>query len=605
MRIVVCIKQVPDIGEVRFDPERKTLIREGVRNIVNPFDRRSVTQAVELVTRYGGEVIVVTMGPPQAEDALWECLAMGADRAVHLCDRVLAGSDTLVTARVLARAIRRVAPEFDLVFCGKYAVDAETGQVGPEVAELLGVPIVCGLTSVEDVKPGEYLRGYRETDEGRELVQVRLPALVTAAERLIRPMKVTEADVAAARSKPVERITAQELGFLPEEVGERGSPTAVVELRTEGATRQVQFLDPTDLDGAARRILALIERHLQTDGEEIIAVGGSRDRRNGAEIWVTVERALEGIRPVSFELLGEAGRLADRLGGQVCAVVFGQMKEEEARELSERGADHIYLLEHELLSETHPGAWGSALAEAIRRRSPLAVLCPSTAWGREYASRAAARLGVGLTGDCVGLEVDAEGRLLSLKPAFGGHIVAAIATRTHPVMATIRPGILALPGRHSGRRAPIHRLRLQEVVDSGIRVLERRIDVESRWGELERAPIVIGVGAGIGSPDALPPIEKLARSLGAALGASRKVVDLGWLPRQLQIGITGKSIAPRVYLALALRGNLNHAVGIRRAGCVIAINSDPQAEIFRAADYGLVADYREVLPRLLHLLEKE
>ena len=531
---------------------------------------------------------------------------MGADRAVHVCDRALAGSDTLVTARVLARAIERVMPDFDIVFCGKYAIDAETGQVGPEVAELLGVPIVCGLTSIEEVEPGRVLRGYRETDEGQELVEVRLPAVVTAAERLIRPRKVKEAEVVEARGKPIERMGVEALGLSAEEVGGLGSPTVVEELRIAAPTREVRFLEASDGKRAAEQLLTLIRQQLEASKREMREeVGVGPVRSSGPEVWVTVERGAEGIRSVSLELLGEAARLADRLRGQACAVVFGKVMEAETRELGERGADRIYVLEHERVKGDEVSHWGGALAEAIRLRSPVAVLCPATAEGREYAPRAAARLGVGLTGDCVGLEVDGDGRIVQLKPAFGGSIVAAIVTRTQPVMATVRPGIFALPRRENGRRAVVHSLRLSEVKEMGVRVLERRVEVEPKWGDLERARIVIGVGAGIGSAEALPMIEEVARRLGAALGATRKVVDLGWLPRQRQIGITGKAIGPEVYLAVAVRGNLNHAVGIQRAGCVIAINADPQAEIFRYADYGLVADYRTVLVSLLQVLEQE
>ena len=143
MKIIVCIKQVPHVSELRFDYEKKTLIREGIHNEINPFDRRAITFAVESRKRYGGEAVVMTMGPPQAKDALIEAMSMGMDRSVHLLDRAFAGSDTLATSRALAAAIRNEMP-VDLVLCGKYSVDAETGHVGPEVAELLDLPHVSG-----------------------------------------------------------------------------------------------------------------------------------------------------------------------------------------------------------------------------------------------------------------------------------------------------------------------------------------------------------------------------------------------------------------------------------------------------------------------------
>ena len=147
MRIIVCIKQVPEVADIRFDPETKTIIREGVPSVVNPFDRRALAEAIRLREKFGGEVVVVTMGPRQARDALVECLGAGADRALHLLDRAFAGSDTLATARTLALALAR--EKFDLILCGKYSVDAETGQVGPELAEILDIPHVTGATKLE------------------------------------------------------------------------------------------------------------------------------------------------------------------------------------------------------------------------------------------------------------------------------------------------------------------------------------------------------------------------------------------------------------------------------------------------------------------------
>ena len=142
MRIVVCVKQVPEVAEIRFNPETNTIVREGVPNVVNPFDRRALAEAIRLREVCGGEVIVLTMGPPQAREALFECLGAGADRPIHLVDQAFAGSDTLATARALAIALRR--EQCDIIFCGKYSVDAETGQVGPELAEMLDWPQVTG-----------------------------------------------------------------------------------------------------------------------------------------------------------------------------------------------------------------------------------------------------------------------------------------------------------------------------------------------------------------------------------------------------------------------------------------------------------------------------
>src|SRR5438552_6081431 len=209
MNIIVCVKQVPDVAELKFDDQRKVLIREGVKNVLNPFDRRAIAEAIRIRSKSGGVVTAITMGPPQANEALFECLAVGADKATHLVDKAFAGADTLATARTLALAIKRMP--FDLIMCGRHSVDAETGQVGPEIAELLAIPHITGVSNLSfDCEPG-FLIAERETDEGFETIECKLPALITAAERLGRPVKISESDLEAVRSKPVEVVTAADL----------------------------------------------------------------------------------------------------------------------------------------------------------------------------------------------------------------------------------------------------------------------------------------------------------------------------------------------------------------------------------------------------------
>src|SRR3990172_3078953 len=188
MRAIVCVKQVPAVSELRFDNEKKTLIREGMHNEINPFDRRAITFAVETKKKYSGEVVVMTMGPPQAKEALVEAMALGADRAIHLLDRAFAGSDTLATSRALSLAITYEKP-FDMILCGKYSVDAETGHIGPEVAQMLNLPHVSGATKVEFSDSLDRVFVEAETDYGFQRINVPLPLLLTTSERLIKPSR--------------------------------------------------------------------------------------------------------------------------------------------------------------------------------------------------------------------------------------------------------------------------------------------------------------------------------------------------------------------------------------------------------------------------------
>ncbi|MHA1930704.1 MAG: electron transfer flavoprotein subunit beta/FixA family protein, partial [Candidatus Thorarchaeota archaeon] len=185
MKIIVPVKQVPEVADIKINPETNTLMREGVSSILNPFCEYAVEAAIQLREAHGGEVTILTMGPPQAVDALYKALAMGGDNAVHMTDREFAGADTWVTALTLAEQIKKM--EYDLIICGKQAIDGDTAQVGPEIAEILGIPQVCYVRHLEIDEGGKHVIVHRETDEGYEVIKVKMPVLLTATKGLNEP----------------------------------------------------------------------------------------------------------------------------------------------------------------------------------------------------------------------------------------------------------------------------------------------------------------------------------------------------------------------------------------------------------------------------------
>jgi electron transfer flavoprotein alpha/beta subunit len=225
MNTVVCVKQVPDTTEVRLDPETNTLIREGVPSIVNPFDKHALEAALALKDRFGGTVTALSMGPAMARLALWEALAMGADRAVLLSDRAFAGADTLATSYTLAMAIRKLG-RFDLIICGKQAIDGDTAQVGPGIAEHLHIPQVTCVCSLGGLENGE-LAVQRQLDNRYERVAVRLPALLAVERTVNTPRYATMGGVMRAVEAEVEVWDAQTIGADPARLGLFGSPTQV------------------------------------------------------------------------------------------------------------------------------------------------------------------------------------------------------------------------------------------------------------------------------------------------------------------------------------------------------------------------------------------
>jgi electron transfer flavoprotein alpha subunit len=283
---------------------------------------------------------------------------------------------------------------------------------------------------------------------------------------------------------------------------------------------------------------------------------------------------------------------------------MGEGISHHAKELAAYGADRICLIEGERFATYNPFDYTAALATAIKHLQPFAVLLPSTANGRDYAPRVAARLGLGLTADCIGLELNERNELIQLKPAFGGQIVASILSRTSPQMATVRPGMLTKSQPDNSRPCIIERLEMPPSVERRYRVLASSDAVGRAATELDDAEIIVCVGMGVGGPENLPVIEPLANMLGAAIGATRRVVDQGWLPRQQQIGITGRAIAPKLYIGVGVRGAFNHTIGIHRSGIIVAINTDRQADIFHTADYGIVADFNEFVPSLIAAVDR-
>ncbi len=228
MNIVVCLKQVPGTTEVKIDPETNTLIRQGIKNIVNPFDTYALEEGVRLKERYEGKVTAVSMGPPQAEEMLREAISSGADEAILLSDTAFAGADTLATSYTLSRAIRKIQ-DYDLIICGRQTVDGDTGQVGPELAEMLEIPFVAYVSKVEEIET-DRMKVQRMVEDGHETIETPLPAVITVVKEINVPRLPSLRGLTRAKSAEVPVWTAQDLGVDTSLVGLSGSATRVVKV---------------------------------------------------------------------------------------------------------------------------------------------------------------------------------------------------------------------------------------------------------------------------------------------------------------------------------------------------------------------------------------
>ncbi len=589
LRVAVLAKQIPVFEDMVLGPDGR-MVRDGIDMNMNDYCRRAVAKGTEVARASGGTVTVLTLGPPSAENVCREALLFGVDAGIHICDPEFAGSDTWATAKALAAALERFGP-FDLVMMGRNSVDSDTGQVPPQLAELLGLPFATGVRHFS--LHGDRLELRLEHDDEWVDVAVELPAVVSCAERLCDPCKIKDPEAwTTVDSSHIQTVSASDLG--PGPWGQEASPTTVGPVQMIDVERGRQMMTGTLDEQIEQAVAILAEKGTLASGssaEPPLVPGRVMAGDDGPAIAVLVE---PGRGRVNRELLGAAAELAAEIGGWVAAI--GPDLDDPEEDLSSWGADEqiavgnrdngASLVEEDLAAAM--SAWAT-------EKQPWAVLAPGTAWGREVASRMAARLGAGLTGDAVGLKVDDHGKLIALKPAFGGWLVAEILCASPIQMATVRPGVLPFP-RSNPDRSPALRSSLDSPGQSRLEIIRRYRDDDS--DELANASVVIGVGQGVDPAD-YPKLEKHQAAIGAALCATRKVTDYGWMPRARQVGITGHSISPRLYFAIGMSGKFNHTVGVRNAGTVVGINPDPDAPLWEIVDVGFVGDWAEVFDALI------
>jgi len=322
-------------------------------------------------------------------------------------------------------------------------------------------------------------------------------------------------------------------------------------------------------------------------------------------VWTLAETSGGRVARVGYELLARGRALADKRAAELTAVVLGSgVRQADLTELIQRGADHVLLVEAPELETFLVEPYAACLAGLIREHAPEIVIAGATTTGRTLMPYVAVKVGAGLTADCTGLEIDPEtGGLLQIRPAIGGNIMATIKTPTaRPQMATVRPRSTRPPPADPGRTGQIIRQDPPAPLTSRV----RRVDFIPAADEhtLGEADVVVSAGRGIKKADNLPLIHELAEALDAAVGASRDVVDRGWLEYPHQVGLSGKTVSPRLYVAVGISGAIQHLAGMQTAESIVAINSDADAQIFRVADIGIVGDLFEVLPVLVENIRR-
>jgi electron transfer flavoprotein alpha subunit len=315
-------------------------------------------------------------------------------------------------------------------------------------------------------------------------------------------------------------------------------------------------------------------------------------------VLVIAEQRGGVLKKVSFEMLGVGAELAAALGGTVHAALLGSDLTELPKVLAQYGATKVYVADDEGLAAYSSEGYTDTLAAFVGKVEPAIILIGATAMGKDLGPRLAARLGVGLASDCTALEIDG-GRLLATRPIFAGKALAKVRLTGDPQMATVRPNVLAAPEPDESTTVTVEPVaaltdNVRAVVVDIVGAGEGEIDVAE-------ADIIVTGGRGVGGPEGFAPVRSLAKTLGAAVGASRAAVDAGWIEHTHQVGQTGKTVTPNLYIACGVSGAIQHLAGMKTSKVIVAVNKDPDAPIFNVANYGIVGDLFEVVP----LLEKE
>jgi electron transfer flavoprotein alpha subunit len=358
------------------------------------------------------------------------------------------------------------------------------------------------------------------------------------------------------------------------------------------------FLDECRLCGECVEVcpeaaIAIKETEKEADVSEYRGVLVYAEQRNGA------------VHPVAYELLGKGRELADQLGEDLYAVVIGKDVGEGAEELAVRGVDRVFVYDDPALEDFRDDPYSALLEELVRMEKPSIFLIGATATGRSLGPKVAACLETGLTADCTGLDIDPETRLLlQTRPAYGGNIMATIiCTNNRPQMATVRYKVMREAERDPSRKGEI----ILKPVDMSklpdrVKVLDFQPapDVVS----IVDADIVVSGGKGLGEPKGFEVIRKLAQALGGAVGASRPTVDEGWMEYRHQVGLSGRTVRPKLYMACGISGAVQHLAGMKTSDVIIAINKDPDAPIFSVSSLGAVGDLYEVVPLLIERIKE-
>jgi electron transfer flavoprotein alpha subunit len=628
LTIISLIKQVPLPGEMRMG-EDGLMERTKAKSIINIDCQFGLEAGLQLKKQHpDARLIVCSMGPGSFENSLRTAISMGYDEAYLLSDRKLGGSDTFATGLALSTLIRHLGFTKDskepfIILAGRQTSDGDTAHVPSQVAENMGIPQATFIESLKDDGHGNVLVK-RIIEGGYQMMRLPLPCVISLTPTGIPPRKPSLSGAIKARNINITTFGVDQIGLGTEKIGINGSPTIVSKVVNIVSERPPVSMaeghnEVTLVDSLIENFKKggnVLEKKEKITRKEIERPDyPEKDFRNGARGIVTWAEVANGkITRPSLELLTPARNLAKELGDntRVMTMIIGKNVGRLAQTLIEHGSDEVIIVENDKLEEYLVLPFSSIFAQFIRERKPEIALFAATTSGRELAPRIAMKTESGVTADCTGLEIgeyiDKKEQVIyrpileSRRPTYGESKLATILGFVCPQVSTARAGTFEVPKRAEGRQGIISTFKpVLNEKDFVVEIVET-VRGEGGLQNLFDADIIVSGGRGA-TGDNLSMIKALAEALkdkgiNAEWACSRTVVDEGLAEYARQIGQTGKTVRPKIYIAVGISGALQHLAGMKESGKVIAIDHNPRANIFNNADFGIVGEYADIIPEL-------
>lgn len=632
LTIISLIKQVPLPSEMRMGDDG-LMDRTKAKSIINIDCQFGLEAGLQLKKKYpDARMIVCSMGPASFETALRTAISMGYDEAYLLSDRKLGGSDTYATGLAISTMLRNMGFSKDskepfVIFAGRQTSDGDTAHVPSQVAEALGIP---QATFVERIEPNDdsTITARRIIEGGYQMLKLPMPCVISFTPTGIKPRKPSLIGAIKARRATINMRTVDDIGMSAEEqkkIGINGSPTIVAGVENIESDRppivmcsgqnEEQLVDSLmdNIKKGGNKLEKKVEKakkEADTTGLEAVDLRG-----DNKDILTWAEVVNGKIARPSIELLTPARHLADQLGGdtKITTVLIGKNVRSLAPTLFEHGSDKVIIVENDKLEEYLILPFAEIITQIIHQYKPEITLFAATTAGRELAPRIGMKTGSGVTADCTGLEIgdyiDKKNKriirpiLHSRRPTYGESKLATILGFVYPQISTARAGTFAVPERVEGRTGEVIDFTPSLNADTYATSILETVRGEGGLASLFEADIIVAGGRGTTGDD-LKLVKELAQALKdqglkAEWACSRVVVDEGYSEYARQIGQTGKTVRPKVYIAIGISGAIQHIAGIKESGIIVAIDQNPKANIFRYADFGICGLYQDIVPELI------